>query len=250
VSPFARFYVRSGPVESSAREGCLRITQVSRLGRNVDSSPAQASEQGSDLQLSSFFESSVSGVALITGFSSRAHGSLRPLTSRALSIFSLAVLIALAGCGGSVKPQIGPIEFTNAAGTGVSPVTSLAVNGQIFLVATVTHDDQLLGVSWTVNCGSAVPPSSGTIDTSCGTCVPAQTQSGPVPLYPSTGIITTYNAPSAIPKGATVTITAHATALPSVSSSVTLTIVAAQAANPARGWPQSGAERGQQGAGM
>jgi hypothetical protein len=187
---------------------------------------------------------------LIIGFCSRAHASLRPLRSRALYLFLLAILMTVAGCGGTVRPQIGPIEFTSAAGVSVPAVTSLAVNGQVYLVATVTHDDQLLGVSWTVNCGSAVPPSSGTIDTSCGTCVPAQTQSGPVPLYPSTGFITTYNAPSAIPKGSTVTITAHATALPSVSSSVTLTIVAAQAANPARSWPQSGAERSQQGAGM
>ena len=95
------------------------------------------------------------------------------------------------------------------------------------MVANVTDDDQFLGVSWTVTCGSAAPVGGGTIDTACGTCNPAQTESGPAPLYPATGIVTTYNAPSAIPKGATVTITAHATALPSVTSSVTLTIVAA-----------------------
>jgi hypothetical protein len=200
--------------------------------------------------LSSFVKSSVSGVQLITGFRSRARASLRSFPCQALSIFWVAILVTFAGCGSAVKPQIGPIEFTTAAGTTVPAVNSLAVNGQVFLVATVTHDDQLLGVSWTVNCGSALPPSSGTIDTSCGTCVPAQTQSGPVPLYPTTGIITTYDAPPAIPKGATVTITAHATALPSVTSSVTLTIVAAQAASPARAWPQGSVVGGRQGAGM
>jgi hypothetical protein len=61
-----------------------------------------------------------------------------------------------------------------------------------------------------------------------------------VPTYPSTGIITTYTAPSVVPKGGTVTITAHATSLPSVFSSVTLTIVAAQAAFPATA-PQTNA---------
>jgi len=134
----------------------------------------------------------------------------------------------LAGCGGMVKPQIGPIQFTSSSGASVPAVSSLPVNGQAYLVATVTNDDQVLGVSWTVTCGSAAPPGGTSIDSACGTCNPAQTASGPVPLYPSSGIISTYNAPSEIPRGGTVTITAHVTALPSVTSSVTVTIVAAQ----------------------
>jgi hypothetical protein len=138
------------------------------------------------------------------------------------------VLAASAGCGGTARPEIGPIEFTNASGTSQPAVSAVEVNGQLYLVAVVTNDDQLLGVSWTVSCGSALPPSSGVIDTSCGTLSPAQTLSGPVPSYPSTGYVTTYSAPQAIPKGGTITITAHATALFSVSSSVTLTIEAAQ----------------------
>jgi hypothetical protein len=170
---------------------------------------------------------------------SGAHVSLRP--PRALAISALALILpALVGCSSVTRPVVGPIEFTNSSGVSVSAVTSLAVNGQVYLVATVTHDDENLGVSWTVACGSAEPPSSGYIDTSCGACVPAQTESGPVPLYPSTAFITTYTAPPAIPKGSTVTITAHATSLPSVSSSVTLTIVAAQAGSPSMATPPSG----------
>jgi hypothetical protein len=165
---------------------------------------------------------------LITAFRSGAFARLRPLRSLTLFSFTL-VFVMLGGCGGTIKPQIGPIEFTNASGVSVPAVTSLAVNGQVYLIVTVTNDDQLLGASWTVSCGSEVPPGGTSIDTSCGTCNPAQTASGPVPLYPSTGIITTYNAPPTVPKGGTVTITAHATALPSVTSSVTLTIVATQA---------------------
>ena len=164
---------------------------------------------------------------MITAFRSGAPKTLRPL--RKLALCGMALIFGiLAGCGSATRPQIGPIQFTTASGASVPAVTSLAVDGQVFLVATVTDDDQFLGVSWTVTCGSAIPPGSGTIDTSCGTFDPAQTASGPVPAYPSTGFIATYNAPSAIPKGATVTLTAHATALPSVTSSVALTIVAAQ----------------------
>ena len=139
----------------------------------------------------------------------------------------------LAGCGATAKPQISPIEFTSAGGAEISAVTSLAVNGQVDLVATVTHDNRFLGVSWTVSCGSAAPPSTGTIDTSCGTFNPVQTESGPIPTYPSTGIITTFTAPPEIPKGASVTITAHATSLPSVTSSVVVTIVAAKSGSSA-----------------
>jgi hypothetical protein len=153
----------------------------------------------------------------------------------AISVLGL-ILSALLGCSNTTKPIVGPIEFTNTSGVSVPAVTSLAENGQLYLVGTVTNDDEDLGVSWTVSCGNSEPPSTGSIDTLCGTLVPPQTESGPVPLYPSTGFVTTYTAPQAIPKGSTVTITAHATSLPSVTSSVTLTIVAAQSGNSSSAW--------------
>jgi hypothetical protein len=129
------------------------------------------------------------------------------------------------GCANSNKPTIGPIEFTNSTGAPVTAVSSLAVNQTVNLVATVTNDNALLGVSWTVTCGSASPAGAVTISNACGTFTFTQTASGPVPTYPSSGIITTYTAPSTIPNGGTVTITAHVTSLPSVVSNVTLTIV-------------------------
>ena len=145
-------------------------------------------------------------------------------------ICGLAFAATLTGCGSNPKPQIGAIEFTTASGAGASSLNSLEVNQQAYLVATVIHDDQFLGVSWTVSCGSAVPPSSGSIDTSCGTFSPSHTLSGPVPTYPSTGVIATYTAPPDVPKGTTITITAHATSLPSITSNVVLTIEAAKSA--------------------
>lgn len=141
----------------------------------------------------------------------------------------MLVIALLIGCANPSAPVVSPIEFTNAAGAPISAVATLAVNQPVYLVAAVSNDSDVLGVSWTVACGSG--GSGGTvINTACGICNPAQTASGPVPTYPSTGIITTYTAPSVIPKGGTVTITAHATSLPSIYSSVTLTIVEAQEA--------------------
>jgi hypothetical protein len=139
------------------------------------------------------------------------------------------LLLLLNGCINSAMPVVGAIQFVTSSGASATAVSSLAVNGTVYLVATVTQDSDLLGVSWTLSCGSLPPAASseGIISTACGVISPTQTSSGPVPAYPSTGFITTYTAPSAIPKGNTVTITAHATSLPSVTSSVTLTIVEA-----------------------
>jgi hypothetical protein len=139
----------------------------------------------------------------------------------------MLVVAMLTGCANPKGPTVGPIVFTDATGTPVSAVTTLAVNQPVYMVAEVSNDNDFLGVSWTVTCGSAPSGGSGgtVINTACGVCNPAQTASGPVPTYPSNGIITTYTAPSVIPKGGTVTITAHATSSPSVVSSVTLTIV-------------------------
>jgi hypothetical protein len=146
----------------------------------------------------------------------------------------LAIMLAGAvfiGCASPKRPAVGPIEFTDAKGAPVSAVTTLAVNQTIYLVGTVTNDNDLLGVSWSATCGSTPPPGGVTISNACGIVSPAQTLSGPVPSYPMTGIITTYTAPSVIPNGGTVTVSAHATSLPSVFSSVTLTIVQSQGAS-------------------
>jgi hypothetical protein len=168
------------------------------------------------------------------------------LRNLSLAVFAL-LLPALIGCANSTRPQVGSITFTTDS-TGATPICTIAVlsnlqsstpactsallptlvaGGQAaYLYATVTGDNEALGVSWTVTCGSATAAGSGEIDTSCGTFQPAETLSGPVPLYATTGIVTTYNAPSTVPKSGTVTITAHATSLPSEALSVTLNIVA------------------------
>lgn len=163
----------------------------------------------------------------------RAERNAKLRTQYALAGFALMLVAAtLIGCINSGVPTVGPIEFVDSTGAPISAVNTLAVNQPVYMVATVTDDNDVLGVSWTVTCGSAPSGGSGgiVINTACGVCAPAETESGPVPTYPSTGIITTYTAPSVVPKGNTVLIAAHATSLPSIYSSVTLTIVATQGA--------------------
>jgi len=143
------------------------------------------------------------------------------------------VVTMLAGCANSKRPTVGPIEFVDATGAPISAVTTLAINQPVYMIATVSNDNDFLGVTWAVTCGAVGTGGSGgiTTNTACGVASPSQTVSGPIPTYPSTGIITTYTAPSVIPKGGTATIYAHATSLPSAFSSVTFTIVDKQAAS-------------------
>jgi hypothetical protein len=179
------------------------------------------------------------GATLINGFCLGIQPNVRFLRNLSLAVFAL-LLPALIGCANSTRPQVGSITFTTDS-TGATPICTIAVlsnlqsstpactsallptlvaGGQAaYLYATVTGDNEALGVSWTVTCGSATAAGSGEIDTSCGTFQPAETLSGPVPLYATTGIVTTYNAPSTVPKSGTVTITAHATSLPSEAKS-------------------------------
>jgi hypothetical protein len=135
---------------------------------------------------------------------------------------------ALGGCGVSTPPSVGPIAITNASGVQLAAIASLQHGTTVYMDVTVTHDVESLGADWTVTCGSSLPPASlpaGAVDTSCGTFVPNHTVSGPIPTYPGvTGIVTQFTAPANIPVGATVTIVAHATSLPSSTSTLVLTI--------------------------
>jgi hypothetical protein len=149
----------------------------------------------------------------------------------ALFPFAVACL-ALSGCvGTSVKPQVGAIATTNIDGVAQTSVASLTVSNGMYLDATVTNDKQLLGVDWTVSCGSELPvgtplPTGETIDTSCGYFTPAHTASAPVPSYATTGtgIVTYYTAPAAPPTGGTVTLYAKSTSDPSRFSSLVLSV--------------------------
>jgi len=86
------------------------------------------------------------------------------------------------------------------------PNNSLVVSGTAPLVATVSNDSANGGVDWTVTCQSTG---------NCGTFSPPHTASGSA---------TTFTAPSAVPTGGTVTISATSTTDPSQNATETVTI--------------------------
>jgi hypothetical protein len=87
-----------------------------------------------------------------------------------------------------------------------TPPATLAAESSLTLAATTT-DPNLQGVDWAVACASAV---------ACGTFTSPHT---------AEGAQTTYTAPSSIPAGGTVTITASPTSTPSYPTVATITIV-------------------------
>lgn len=115
----------------------------------------------------------------------------------------------MTGCGGSGSSGGGgnntqPISVAFAA----QPPSSLVSSGTTSVTANVANDSASKGVNWTVTCGSS----------SCGSFNPAQTASGGA---------TTFTAPTAVPTGNTVTITATSVADSTKSASATITIGAA-----------------------
>ena len=113
------------------------------------------------------------------------------------------------GCGGS------SVSSVKAGAISVSTST-LSVTETANLSMTPTGDKSNAGVDWTVTCGGSAV--TGTITNgACGTLTPAHTASG---------VATTYTAPSVVPIGTSVTITAAVTSNPSQTSSTSLTIIA------------------------
>ena len=144
-------------------------------------------------------------------------------------------VLMLSGCGGGTMTehvQVGQIAFTDINGNKAPTLTSLKVGTGTYLDTTITNDPQLLGANWSVTCASALPigtplPPGQTVDESCGTFTASHTATAPVPSFASSGagIVTFYQAPAAVPTNGTVTITAAATVDPSVSQTLTLTII-------------------------
>lgn len=143
--------------------------------------------------------------------------------------------ILLSGCStSSAKPQVEGITITDVDGTALkTPPTSLTVGQGTYVDVMLTGDPQLLGANWSVLCGSALPPGTPlppgqTQDESCGTFTPAHTMSGPIPTYVTnavtSGYVALYVAPAVPPKQGVVTLYASATADPSKTATVTLTI--------------------------
>ncbi len=144
--------------------------------------------------------------------------------------------LLLVGCSSSNtwKPTVKDLTFTDVDGSALkTQPTSLTTGQGTYVGATLDGDSQLLGVDWSVVCGSALPPGTPLPpgqpeDNSCGTFTPAHTLSGPIPTYvtnaSSAGYVALYVAPPAPPKQGVVTLYAKATADPSRIETVTLNI--------------------------
>jgi hypothetical protein len=132
-----------------------------------------------------------------------------PLARQAILLLTLLGMMGgLAGCGLNplppIKPPVQPISVLFV----VAPPPSLAIKASTGVVAAVLNDPSVGGlVTWSVTCGSAG---------ACGTfSVSESLSSSP----------TTYTAPSAIPSGGTVIVTAISVTDPtkSISAKVTIT---------------------------
>jgi len=118
----------------------------------------------------------------------------------ALVLIATALMVLVAACGSqnSTLPAI-TVTFTQS----FEPPTSVIVNEQCGIAATVTNDNKNAGVNWKVTCGS---------ESQCGSF-------GPFPT--SSTVPVTYTAPATVPNGNTVTVTATSVTDPTkfVSSS-------------------------------
>jgi hypothetical protein len=151
-------------------------------------------------------------------------------------MMALGALLAAEGCSSKTSSsliQVSPIVFTDANGNELGGTnTTMTAGSTVYVDAALTNDKALLGVDWTVDCGSAPPPGTPlppgvTENDSCGTFTPVHTASAPVPLYASSGagVVTLFTAPPSPPKNGVVTLYAAATGDHSRYSTVTLTIV-------------------------
>ena len=160
----------------------------------------------------------------------------RTVAAHCLMMIALGALLAAEACSSKTSSnliQVSPIAFTDANGNELGGTnTTMTAGSTVYVDVALTNDKALLGVDWTVDCGSAPPPGTPlppgvTENDSCGTFTPVHTASAPVPSYASSGagVVTLFTAPPSPPKNGVVTLYAAATADHSRYSSVTLTIL-------------------------
>jgi hypothetical protein len=134
-----------------------------------------------------------------------------------LLFFATALSAALYGCASGNNVKASAISVIDPSGSTSEQVTFLGAGSTVQVNMTPVGDTANAGVNWTVTCGGS--PVTGSISNgACGTFVPTHTPNG---------VASMYTAPSIIPIGNTVTLTAAVAGNPSASSSVTLPVVAA-----------------------
>jgi len=140
----------------------------------------------------------------------------RVVASLSFVVIVLAVTAQICGCGNvsSSKPVAGTISVTTSTGAAMTTGT-VAVSSSVNLSMTPTGGIGQTGVDWTMTCQGN--PVTGSISNgACGTLAPAHTADGGTSVY---------TAPSVVPIGTNVAITAAVTGNPSQTSTATFTIV-------------------------
>ncbi len=138
------------------------------------------------------------------------------MSDRLLLLFALVFILAVSGCAGGSNIKAGAISVTDPTGATSGQLSSLSAGSVVQVNMIPVGDTAGAGVNWTVTCGGS--PVTGSITGgACGTFVPTHTPDG---------VASSFTAPSIIPIGNTVTITAAVASNPSAASSITLTVVA------------------------
>ena len=141
------------------------------------------------------------------------HCTVKPLPRVCIWLLA-AALLALAGCAGGTgsTPNVRPPAAISVS-LQPAPPANMAVTAATDIAATVLNDSANPPmVTWTVTCGSS----------NCGSFSSNTTASG---------VSTTYTAPSSIPTGNTVAITATSVSDTTKSASATVTITATPSAD-------------------
>lgn len=127
---------------------------------------------------------------------------------------SAVVLLDALGCSSGSNTKAGAISVTDPNGVVSGQLTSLTVGTAAKVSMNPVNDKINTGVDWSIICGGS-PITGSTTGGACGTLTPAHMPDGGTSIY---------TAPSKVPLGNTVILTAAVTSDPAASSSVTLTI--------------------------
>jgi hypothetical protein len=120
---------------------------------------------------------------------------------------SLVLILSLSGLSACIKKDVLPPSASQIQVLfSLAPPAAIQTGAQTSLMVTVENDAQDEGVDWVASCSAA----------SCGSFNPTHTASG---------VSTVYTAPTSLPAGNSVNLSARATASPSESVTVTVNII-------------------------
>ena len=134
---------------------------------------------------------------------------MRSLHKISLQAAVTAFVLLIVGCGGgsNSNPPTPPTPPAIAVSLAAAPPTSLVAGATTNITANVSNDSANAGVRWTVTCGSSA----------CGSFNPSQTASGGA---------TVFTAPTAVPTGNSVTVTATSVTDGTKTATAMITITA------------------------